>query len=390
MLRSIFALAVLTLVPLAAAQEKAAEDSGKPDPLHPRVKMETSLGDIILQLDAEKAPISTENFIHYAKDGFYNNTVFHRVIGDFMIQGGGFTSEMDRKSEDLRDPIVNEWENGLQNARGTISMARTQVPDSATSQFFINVVDNVKGSRHDLDTPRGGAAYAVFGKVVEGLDVVDKIKNVELTTHPKLRGMGNVVPATPVVIKSVTLMDGLEYEAVAKAVQPALDAAAKAKAQREAAATALKAEAKEKAKEMADFDSSLEPAAKAALFSKTVADGKDEDGHALTKTDSGLMYLVLRAGDGPTPKPTDVVEVHYSGYLLADGTKFDSSVDRGTPARFPLNRVIKGWTEGVGLMNVGAKYRFIIPSDLAYGPQGRPKIPANSTLVFDVELLAIK
>ena len=383
MFRLSILLFALTGVSLAMAQTEQSSPAAKPDPLHPRVKMTTTLGDIVLELNAEKAPISVDNFLQYAKDGYYDGTIFHRVIGDFMIQGGGYTPDMAEKKEGLRGPIKNEWQNGLKNIRGAIAMARTPVPDSATSQFFIDVVDNTHGSPHDLDTPRRGAAYAVFGNVVEGMDVVDKIRNAELTTSAKVPQMGKVVPVEPVVIKSVTLLDGLDYDAVVKAIKPILAAAAKAEA-------AFKADTEAKAQEMAKFDASLDAAAKAALFSKLVANGKDEAGHPLVKTDSGLMYVVLRPGEGPSPKATDTVEVHYTGWLMADGTKFDSSVDRNQPATFPLNRVIKGWTEGVGLMKVGAKYRFIIPPDLAYGAQARPKLPANSTLVFDVELLAIK
>ena len=115
-----------------------------------------------------------------------------------------------------------------------------------------------------------------------------------------------------------------------------------------------------------------------------------ETGQKAERTDSGILYIVLKEGDGPSPKPTDTVEVHYTGWLL-DGTKFDSSVDRGRPATFPLNGVIRGWTEGVGMMKVGGKRKLIIPPGLAYGSRGRPPtIPPNSYLVFDIELLAIK
>ncbi len=164
---------------------------------NPKVTMETTLGKIVLELDAEKAPISTENFLRYAKDGFYNGTVFHRVMPNFMIQGGGMDKDLNKKTEGMYSPIKNEWQNGLKNVRGTISMARMSAPDSATSQFFINVVDNAS-----LDVPRGGAAYAVFGKVIEGMDVVDKIRHTPTESNPKYPG-GKVVPVTPVIIKAV-------------------------------------------------------------------------------------------------------------------------------------------------------------------------------------------
>jgi len=158
-------------------------------------QMTTSLGEIYLELDNEHAPISTANFLSYVEDSYYDGTIFHRVIPTFMIQGGGFTEDMKQKK--TKDPIQNEWTNGLKNTRGTIAMARTSVPDSATSQFFINVTDN--GS---LDQPRGGAAYAVFGRVVKGMDTVDKIRAVATRTK---RGMGDV-PIETVMIEKVIVL----------------------------------------------------------------------------------------------------------------------------------------------------------------------------------------
>ncbi len=139
---------------------------------NPRVKLTTSMGDIVLELDAGKAPKTVENFLNYVNSGFYDGTIFHRVISNFMIQGGGFTKDFQRKA--TNPPVKNEADNGLSNVRGTIAMARTSDPHSATAQFFINVVDN-----NFLDfrakTMRGWG-YAVFGKVIEGMDTVDKIR----------------------------------------------------------------------------------------------------------------------------------------------------------------------------------------------------------------------
>ncbi len=157
----------------------------------PQVSIKTSMGDIVVELNPTKAPITAANFLRYTDVGFYSNKIFHRVISNFMIQGGGFTQDMVEAS--TYSPIKLEVNNGLSNLRGTIAMARTSVYDSATSQFFINVVDNVF-----LDTNGGG--YAVFGKVVSGMDVVDKIKAVPTTT----RNGYSDVPTTPVVINSVT------------------------------------------------------------------------------------------------------------------------------------------------------------------------------------------
>ncbi len=157
------------------------------------VKVTTSKGDIVLKLNRAKAPLSVENFMKYVDKKFYDGTIFHRVIPNFMIQGGGFTADMKQKSND--PPIKNEWQNGLKNKKYTVSMARTQVPDSATSQFFINTADNAF-----LDQARDGAAYAVFGEVVAGSDTVDKIGAVKTGTK---NGMGDV-PVETVTINSVT------------------------------------------------------------------------------------------------------------------------------------------------------------------------------------------
>lgn len=158
------------------------------------VLMQTTLGDILLELSDEKAPVSVENFMHYVGKGHYDGTIFHRVIENFMIQGGGFTADMKQKPTDAT--IKNEWKNGLKNTRGTISMARVGGnADSATCQFFINVVDNGSLDRAQSD----GAAYAVFGRVISGMDTVNKIKAVR--TGDK-RGMSDV-PVETVTISKV-------------------------------------------------------------------------------------------------------------------------------------------------------------------------------------------
>ncbi|WP_340618401.1 peptidylprolyl isomerase A [Xenorhabdus entomophaga] len=155
------------------------------------VKLVTSAGEIEIELDSNKAPISTKNFVEYVNEGFYNNTIFHRVIPGFMVQGGGFTKDMKQKT--TRAPIKNEADNGLRNLRGTIAMARTADKDSATSQFFINVTDNAF-----LDHGQRDFGYAVFGKVVKGMDVVDKISQVKTENV----GPYQNVPVKPIVILS--------------------------------------------------------------------------------------------------------------------------------------------------------------------------------------------
>ena len=162
-----------------------------------KATMETSMGTISLELDDNLAPATVENFVKYAADGFYDGTIFHRVIDGFMIQGGGFTRDMNQK--DTRAPIRIESMNGLKNHRGTIAMARTMVPDSATSQFFINLVDN---GFLDFTAPtQSGYGYAVFGKVTDGMEVVDRIAKV----RTGFSGPHQNVPEEPVVIRKVTV-----------------------------------------------------------------------------------------------------------------------------------------------------------------------------------------
>lgn len=192
--------------PVKDAAKPAAATSEK----SPKVRLKTTLGDIVLELNAEKAPITVANFLNYVKEKHYDGTVFHRVIDGFMIQGGGFAVDKEKLVEKKSGKgIKNEGQNGLTNDRGTIAMARTNDPNSATAQFFINVKDNAM-----LNYPSNGG-YAVFGKVIQGMDVVDKIKSVATGTttltmrHPmtgeKLEAPSQDVPKENVVITSATV-----------------------------------------------------------------------------------------------------------------------------------------------------------------------------------------
>jgi len=190
MFKRLFAALLVTLslgLSVAAAADK-----------NPVVVMETTMGNIKIELFADQAPISVKNFLDYANSGFYKDTVFHRVIPGFMAQGGGLTAELQPKPGD-RPAIKNEAGNGLKNDRGTVSMARSGSPDSATSQFFINVVNNDRLNRPNPD----GYGYAVFGKVTEGMDVVDR-----MVAAPQKRknAVFQNVPDTPIVIKAVKLV----------------------------------------------------------------------------------------------------------------------------------------------------------------------------------------
>ncbi|TXK93091.1 peptidylprolyl isomerase [Methylococcaceae bacterium CS1] len=161
-----------------------------------RVKLQTTLGDIIIELDSQKAPITVSNFLKYIDNGFYNGTIFHRIIPGFMAQGGGFDINLQKKQ--TLAPIKNESNNGLKNDRATISMARTSNPDSATAQFFINYEDN-----NSLNYPvQRGSGYAVFGKVVEGMDIVDQMEKSPTGSRSGLRN----VPKTNIVIEKALLL----------------------------------------------------------------------------------------------------------------------------------------------------------------------------------------
>jgi len=197
LLALVTALVVAVLGPIAPAAAEGEGTTGQGGTI--MVRLETNKGDILVELDGEKAPKTTENFLAYVREGFYDGTIFHRVIDNFMIQGGGFDEAMNQKG--THDPIENEADNGLKNDAYTIAMARTQDPHSATAQFFINVKDNAF-LNHTAPNVRGWG-YAVFGKVVEGREIVDTIKTV---------ATGNVgyyqdVPLEPVVIVKASVVE---------------------------------------------------------------------------------------------------------------------------------------------------------------------------------------
>ncbi|MEY4117989.1 MAG: hypothetical protein RLZZ116_1317, partial [Planctomycetota bacterium] len=228
-LKSIIAFAAFAAASVALAQDKPAAAPApetKPAQAAPAAAVEycvfrTTKGDIVMELDRAKAPITVENFVGYVKDGFYDGTVFHRIVPNFVIQGGGFDTKGVQKKN--KAPIANEWKNGLKNKRGTLSMARTNNPNSATSQFFVSLKDN-----DSLDQPMsGGAGYAVYGKVIVGMEVVDEIAKVK-------RSIKNGMQDWPVEDIIVNKAEMISKEEAAKflnakpAVAPAAPAAAPA------------------------------------------------------------------------------------------------------------------------------------------------------------------
>ena len=281
-----------------------------------RVRLITSLGDIVLELLNDEAPITTDNFLQYVRDGFYDGTIFHRVGPDFMVQGGGFLQYLPEQipQEGLRDPIVNESSPDRPNLRGTVSMARTSDPDSATSQFFINVADNPS-----LDNTADSAGYAVFARVIEGIEVADAMTEVEAGESIDA---SSFAPAVDIVIV-------------------------------------------------------------AAL---------EESGDGFATTSSGLKLKDVIKGTGDVVTEEDTIRAFYTGRLTdGNGEIFDTTNEDGEAREFSLAGVIDGWTEGLGNYNmrVGGTRFLIIPPELAYGDQERAGIPANSTLWFEVDVIAI-
>jgi peptidyl-prolyl cis-trans isomerase A (cyclophilin A) len=189
---------ILSVPLLILALAATGAGAGQPTAAHPHVTFDTTMGKVVLELYPDKAPKTVANFLAYVKAHHYDGTIFHRVIPGFMVQGGGFTADMTEKP--TKAPVKNESNNGLSNERGTISMARTSDPDSATAQFFISVNDN----KRSLDYKGPGTGYAVFGKVIEGMDVVDKIVAVPTTT----KGPNENVPVTPIKIVKATASKG--------------------------------------------------------------------------------------------------------------------------------------------------------------------------------------
>lgn len=357
-------LGLWCLASFAVAQPQAPALPDAPT-LTPRAKVETSLGSFVIRLDAEKAPGTVLNFVRYVEDKYYDGTIFHRVISDFIIQGGGYTRELNEKVQGLRPPIKNEWRNGLRNDRGSVAMARLgNQPDSARASFFINVVNN-----DFLNKPNDGAAYCVFGHVVEGMETVDKIRQTPVTTDSRFVVDRDrpVVPIEPVVISSIRLLD--------------------------------KFDAAQAGKLAADFDSRVKQSeadarqAMAGKIQSRIAKLEEEHGKKFTRTSSGLMYLDVTEGTGPNPTLESRVKVHYVG-TLGDGLVFDDSRKNpdleNQPADFPVNKVIKGWTEGIMGMKPGGRRILVVPPDLAFGSSGRPSIPPDSTLFYDIELLSVE
>jgi len=331
--------------------DRAEPLAGGPATLRPTVKIETTLGDIVVALDAENAPGTVVNFLDYVADKFYDGTVFHRVVSRSVVQGGGYTPDMTEKKVGLRPAIADESYNGLKNDRWSIAMFR--VPGNLTSaqtQFFINVVDHPS-----FDRMRDGSGYTVFGRVVDGLGTVERIRDTRVGTHPNYAaGKNPVVPVDPVVIRSIRLLTAFDRTAAHALI--------------------------ESGKEL-----------RSNRVNIVVKRLENEAGAKAVVTESGLRYVDFRVGKGAFPLVQEAVEINYRG-TLPDGREFDSSVKQADgPHTINMETAIKGLREGLQSMREGGKRTMIVPPELAYGAVGIPGIvPPDATLIFEIELLSVK
>ncbi len=324
--------------------------------LHPRVAIETTLGSFVLELDAERAPIAVGNFVQYVEDGHYDGLIFHRVVKGRLIQGGALSARMEARSEGRRDPVENEWQNGLLHERGTVAMySEFGRPNSVVDEFFINISDNPR-----LNDPAEGVVYPVFGRVVEGMETVERIGSVSLGAHPKYAaGRSAVVPVEPVVIKRAKMLTPLDRATVEARRREAEGAAADA---------ARRAE---------------------SHLAERIAEIEKRAGAAMTREPSGILFADLRPGQGAQPDLDDRIECHFRG-MLVDGTIINDTFRDGEPTTKRVSELIRGLREMFTSMNEGGLRAVIVPPELAFGAQGIPgRIPPHSTMVFEIELLRV-
>lgn len=347
-----------------AGPAASAHDASLPpvDPAKPRVRLATNLGDIVVDLDGKAAPCTTANFVRYVREGYYTGTLFHRVMKDYLIQGGGYAPGMDVKSEGVHEPVKLESNNGLSNVRGTIAMARGNLPDSATTQFFINLTDN--SHRLNFSPGRTDPGHAVFGTVVSGMETADKIARVPVGPNEKF-GAGRlaVVPIEDVVIESATLLNPDSVAPIRAVCDELMKPAAPP----------------------VDQDELI-----AAFRRKT----EEKTGLKFQKTERGIEYIDVRTGRGPIPTVDDRIVMHYIG-RLADGKVIENSYKLTEPRTYEVRRLVEGLQDAVTSMNVGGLRTVIIPPDLAYKdvgiPRGNPPlIPPDAWLTYDIELLDIR
>ncbi len=358
--RSKWVMAALLVANIQNSSIKAQSNQSSSSGLHPRVRMTTTLGDMVLELDADTAPMTVINFMDYVNKRYYDGLIFHRVLEGTLIQGGKFTPDMKPRENGLQPGIALEWTEDIRHQRGTIAMYHEfNVPNSTRAEFFINIRNN--SSLADTNDYGG---YAVFGRIVEGLDVADKISQTSTSTHPSFAaGYSAVVPVSPIMIKKIRLVGRFDQ----KVAQRKLD-------ELRAETDRLRNEAIE-ARQQAYLDA--------------VARIEKEAGATFTTTESGLQYAVIREGHGASPMLDDTIMYHYRVSHLAGG-EIENTMRGDEAPHKKLYNLIKGLEEGVVMMREGGKRMFIIPPDLAFGNRGVPnRIAAGETVVFEFELFEI-
>lgn len=395
-----FLLAIALAALLSGQQCTDSSDDGQTpttQPAKPQVTIETSKGKILVELFDVQAPLATQSFTQYVKEGFYDDTIIHQASSSEGIRGGRYLADLTAKT--AGDTIKNESNNGLPNRRAYLAMVERNGQDSATSEWIIYTADNA--GLNYVPPPDEVWGRTVFGRVIDGMGVVDTIAGVETestsaedgTSLPnapvetitvkiyRLDANGNPIPPVGSVRPTITCPAGIEKESTSDLI--AIDIG-------QATATDYLGNALTPTNDA--------PAAGFPLGITTVTwTATDADGNQahctqtitvfgpLVTTDSGLKYRELKIGTGAQPGPNASVKVNYRG-TLEDGTEFDS----GQGVVFSLNGVIKGFQEGISTMNVGGSRRLIIPPELGYGDQGQGSIPPNATLIFDVDLLSIE
>ena len=321
----------------------AADDSK----LFPRAKITTRYGSFVVKLDAKAAAAPVLTFLQYAKKGYYDGTIFHRIRKDSLIQGGGFTPDMKPKPATYSSPDLPGWMNDRRNEMGTIAIRRGRgTAGTGMAEFYINVVNNRR-----LDGKEYEGLFAVIGDVISGFDTVERIAAVAVGTHPDYAGgTSAVVPTSPIIIQSVTVLDPIDPDAIREAV----------------------------ASQMIPHEQ---------LINDTIKRFEKKAGRKVVTTESGLRYVDLVIGKGPQPIAGDFIEFQYRG-TLADGTVFETTL-QSEPAKRPVDNLVPGMKEGLMGMNEGGERVLIIPPKLAF-PEGIPgTIPGHATLIFEIELLGI-
>lgn len=328
-----------------------AQDTAKSadDPMHPRVRVETTVGAFVIELDGEQAPVTVLNFVQLVHDKHYKGTIFHRVIKGSIIQGGGYTPDMESKPLVREHPFDDRWHNNLKNTKGSVALIRGTGPHgSGSAEFYINMTDNKR-----LDDSKLGGLYSVFGRIVGGFDTVERLHNLPLGPHEKYAGgQSAVVPVTPVVIRSVELLSPFNPMRVQHAAYQA---------------RALQDE-------------------KAAALVKEL---ESQTGNKAVKTESGVMYVDVVVGKGFSPQLFDTIEINYEGRLLS-GNVYETTFDT-KPVLRELSKLIAGLQEGLLTMREGGRRTIVIPPHLGFGEGGVPgMIPPDSWLIFDIEYLALR